>query len=724
MRRAFAVPAFLLLVLAPAAAAQTSSPLTVDRIFNSAEFRAEPSPTVHWLGNEANYVDVRNGNFYTVDIGTGRRVLLVDSSAFRDESGRLLDIEDLVWSTDRSRALIFHGSERVWRSNTRGRYHVFDVASRRLIPVTRVDTLIMFAKLSPDGRQAAFVRNNNIYVTDLATGAERALTRDGSPEIINGTTDWVYEEEFGLRDAFRWSPDGRRIAFWRFDQSQVTPFSLVDETTRYPSFTTFKYPKAGERNAEVRIGVIDVASGTTSWIQTGADADGYLPRMEWLGSDSIVFQRLPRRQNRVDLVAASVVSGGSRVILTDSDSAYVDVHEPVWLGNDGQFLWMSDRTGWSQVFLYDRSGRVVRQVTSDGSDVTGILGVDESRGEIYVQQAAPTPTQRHIFRYSLRTGRGEQLTTAAGWHSMNLAPNSRFAVMTHSSINSPSVATLVEVPTMRSVRGLVANDTLRQRVARLGLSKVTFFRIPSADGRTMLDAYRIVPPQFDSTKKHPVLMYVYGGPASPTVGDAWGGTRLLWHQMLAQRGYVVVSVDNRGAAMRGRDFRKQTQYRVGTLESDDQIAAARWIGRQSWGDAARIGIWGWSGGGTMTLLSTTRGGDAFKMGIAVAPVTDWSLYDTIYTERFMWTPQGNPDGYRATAALNHVEGLKATLLLVHGTGDDNVHSQNTIQLAQKLQLARKPFYMMLYPNKTHSISGAGATLHLYDTFTRFILENL
>ena len=724
MRRVLKVSALSLVFAASGASAQTTTALTVDRIFNSAEFRAEPSPTLHWLGNEANYADLRGNNLFTVDVATGRSTLLVDGSGFVGEDGKTIEIDELTWSGDRKRVLVFHSSERVWRANSRGRFHVLDVASGQLIPVTPVDSLIMFAKLSPDGRHAAFVRNNNIYVTDLASGQERALTRDGSPEIINGTTDWVYEEEFGLRDAFRWSPDGKRIAFWRFDQSAVRPFSLIDETTRYPAFTTFKYPKAGERNADVKIGVIDVGSGATRWINTGGDASSYVPRMEWLGSDSVVFQRLPRKQNRVDVIAASVTSDGSRLILTDTDSAYVDVQDPVWLNDHGQFLWESDRTGWRQVFLYDRSGRLVRQVTNDGSDVTGVVGVDEARGEIYVQHAAPTPTQRQIFRYSLRSGRGTQVTSARGWHSMTLSPNGRYAVMTHSDINTPSVATLVEMPSMRAVRGLVANDSLKQRVARLQLSPVTFFRVPAADGTTMLDAYRIVPPQFDSTKKHPVLMYVYGGPAAPTVGDAWGGSRFLWHQMLAQQGYVVVSVDNRGAAMRGRNFRKMTQYRVGTLESDDQIAAARWIGRQSWGDASRIGIWGWSGGGTMTLLSTTRGGNVFKAGLSVAPVTDWGLYDTIYTERYMWTPEGNPEGYRATAALNHVDGLTAKLLLVHGTGDDNVHSQNTIQFAQKLQLARKPFYMMLYPNKTHSISGAGATLHLYDTFTRFILESL
>jgi dipeptidyl-peptidase-4 len=350
--------------------------------------------------------------------------------------------------------------------------------------------------------------------------------------------------------------------------------------------------------------------------------------------------------------------------------------------------------------------------------------VDERNGDVYAQVAGPNPTQRTIMRYSLDGRRAEVVTPQPGWYSMSVSPGARYALVTYSRAHTPPTTTLYAVPSMRPVRVLASADSAAARLARLNLRRPEFFRVLSADGRTMLDAYRVVPPQFDSTRRHPVLIYVYGGPASPQVNDNWGGTRYLWHQLLAQKGYVVVVVDNRGAAWRGRHFRKMTQYRVGVLESDDQIAAARWIARQRWADATRVGMWGWSGGGFMTLLSTMRGGDLFKMGISVAPVTDWRLYDTIYTERYMWLPSENADGYRVTAPLNYVDGLRARLLLVHGTGDDNVHAQNTLQLVQKLQLARKPFSLMLYPNKTHSISGAGGTIHLYDMMTRFVLENL
>ncbi len=307
---------------------------------------------------------------------------------------------------------------------------------------------------------------------------------------------------------------------------------------------------------------------------------------------------------------------------------------------------------------------------------------------------------------------------------MNVGPGARYAVDTHSSLGVPAAMALYEFPSMRRVRVIEDNSALRQRLVATNIRPGAFFKLPAADGTTMLDAYRIVPAAFDSTKKYPVLMYVYGGPASPQVNDSWGGTRYLWHQMMAQRGYVVVVVDNRGAAWRGRNFRKMTQNQLGKVETEDQIAAARWLGAKSWVDSARIGIWGWSYGGYMTAMATMKGGNLFKMGMSVAPVTDWRLYDTIYTERFMWTPQENAAGYTASAPLAHVNGLTAKFLIVHGLGDDNVHPQNSIQLIQKLQLARKPFSLMMYPNKTHSISGAGGTLHLYDTLTRFVLENL
>ena len=728
MRRLFL--AVLLAVIVPVAARGQSNAtsLTVDRIFAGRDFQSASLPSIHWLADGRSYLGTRSNpaggdDLVRVDLVTGQTTTLVDAAVIVGADGKRLSIEDIELSDDETKALLFHSSERVWRTNTRGVYHVLDLTAKRIAPVSTTAGLQMFAKFSPDGRRVAFVRGNNLWISDFA-GGERQLTTDGSATIINGTTDWVYEEEFGLSDAFRWSPDGRRIAFWRFDQSGVQSFPMVDETTLYPTVTPLGYPKAGEANSTVRLGIIVLADSTTKWLQVATGPDVYIPRMDWAGNDSVVVMRMPRRQNRSELLMASAVTGATRAIATDADSAYVDVEEPVWIGNGRQFLWLSDRSGWRQLYLYDRSGRIVRQVTRDGADVLGVVKVDEPRGTVYVQVAAPNATQRQVFRYALSGGAGTRVTEGDGAHTLNVGPGGRYAVDTHSSLGVPAAMALYEFPSMRRVRVIEDNSALRQRLVATNVRPAAFFKLPAADGTTMLDAYRIVPAAFDSTKKYPVLMYVYGGPASPSVNDSWGGTRYLWHQMLVQRGYVVVVVDNRGAAWRGRDFRKMTQNQLGKVETEDQIAAARWLGAKSWVDSARIGIWGWSYGGYMTAMATMKGGNLFKMGMSVAPVTDWRLYDTIYTERFMWTPQENAAGYTASAPLAHVNGLTAKFLLVHGLGDDNVHPQNSIQLIQKLQLARKPFSMMMYPNKTHSISGAGGTLHLYDTLTRFVLENL
>ncbi|NUS97162.1 MAG: S9 family peptidase [Gemmatimonadaceae bacterium] len=757
-------PALLVLALlgaAPSLAAQqpADTSITVDAIFRKGEFRSAPLPDVHWLKDGRSFLDLaanpRGGmDIVRVDVLTGARQVIADAKSIVDENGKPIEIEEIALSDDESKALLFHSSVRVWRSNTRGVVHVLDFTTGKVTPVavvsemqaqpSRTDTtaqpalgrsnvpsfiaaplragLQMFAKFSPDGKQVAFVSDNDLYVTDLATHRTQRLTTDGSADVINGTTDWVYEEELGLRDAFRWSPDSKRIAYWRFDQSAVPAFPLVNELTLYPTVSVLRYPKAGEPNSRVRVGVMDVASAKTTWLQTGADTGVYLARMEWVGNDSLVVHRLPRRQNRVDLLMASAASGGVRTIMTDSDSAYVDVQDVTWLRKGRQFLFLSDRSGWRQIFLYDRSGRVVRQLTQNGMDVLEVLGADEARGEVYFIAAAPTPTQRQVYAASLKKAGVRRVTTAPGAHAMNIAPGARWAVDFHSTANSAPTATLVELPAFTTRRVLADNAKLQARLAATGV-RTEFFRIPMPDG-TNLDAMRTVAAGFDSTAKHPVLMYVYGGPAAPTVNDQYGGTRALWHMLLAQRGYVVVSVDNRGAAWRGRDFRKITQYHLGTYESRDQIDAAKWLGRQPWVDAGRIGMWGWSYGGFLTSLTTFLGGDVFKAAIAVAPVTDWRLYDSIYTERMMWIPQENAAGYTEGAPQVHVNGLTARFMLVFGTGDDNVHPQNSIQLANQLEAAQKPFQMLLYPNRTHSISGGNTQAHLYDSFTRFIRENL
>jgi dipeptidyl-peptidase-4 len=740
-----------------------STRLSIDRIFRRSEFAVTPGPSIFWLRDGRSYLSTRaaaggGADILRVDLATGRSTVLAPASALVDARGRRLDVEDIQLSADESRALLFHSSVRVWRSNTRGAYHVLDFATRRLTPIavittpgtgasTTTDTmpgdylgrnpsflarglasgavdadLQMFAKFSPDGRQVAYVRGNNLWVADAATGRARQLTTDGSDDVINGTTDWVYEEELGLRDAFRWSPDSRRIAFWRFDQRAVPAFPVVNETEAlYPSVSVLRYPKAGAPNSRVTVGVLDAAGGgATRWLEVGPDTGQYIARMEWADADSLAIQRLPRKQDRMDLLMVSATSGRGRTVLTERDSAYVDIEgEAVtWIEGGRRFLLRSDRTGWRQIFLYDRSGSLVRQVTANGSDVVDVAAVDEARGHLYVIAAAPTPTQRQVYRYALGTARGasaagERITTAGGTHSLNIGPDARYAVDTYSSLGRPATVTLFELPAMRPVRVLENNAALDAKLAALDVVRPEFIKVPMPDG-TILDGYRIVPARFDSTRRHPVLMHLYGGPASPRVNDAYGGRDYLWHQMLAQNGYVVVVVDNRGAAWRGRSFRKVTQFRLGVQESQDQIDAARWVGRQPWADRARIGMWGWSYGGYMTALTLARGGEVFKAGISVAPVVDWRYYDTIYTERFMWTPQRNPEGYKATARL----------LLVHGTGDDNVHPQNAMVLADALQRAEKPFWMLLYPNRTHSISGGNTQAHLFESFTRFVLENL
>ena len=757
-----------LLPATPVAAQQLAdTSLTIESIFKRGDFRSAPLPSVHWLKDGKSYIDTRpaeggGADIVRVDLGTGTERVIVDAKSIVDAAGKRIDIEDIILSDDESKALLFHGSVRVWRQNTRGIFSVLDFATGKVISIVReesaVDTLTrrkgepvarpndttpdpalgkspsfiappvrtglqMFAKFSPDGRQVAFVSDNDLYVTNLASATTKRLTTDGSADIINGTTDWVYEEELDLRDAFRWSPDSKRLAYWHFDQSAVPAFPIENDLPLYPVVSVLRYPKAGQPNSRVRVGVLDVATAKTTWMQTGADTGIYLARMEWAGNDSVVIQRLPRKQNRVDVLMASAATGATRTMLTDSDSAYVDVQDqPMWIAGGRQFLWITDKSGWRQVFLYDRSGRQLRQVTTDGMDVLSVAAVDEARGQIYVIAAAPNPTQRQLYVASYRKSEMRRLTQEAGSHAPTIGPGARWAVDVYSTIATPATATVYELPAWTKRRTITDNAALKAKIAALG-PRAQFFRVPMPDG-TQLDAFRVVPASFDSTKKYPVLMYVYGGPAAPTVNDSWGGTRELWHMLLAQRGYVVVSVDNRGAAWRGRGFRKITQLHLGRHESRDQLDVAKWLGRQTWADASRIGIWGWSYGGYMTALTTALGGDVFRMGIAVAPVTDWRNYDTIYTERLMWTPQDNKAGYDESAPLNHVAGLKARLLVVHGTGDDNVHPQNTIQFADKLEAAGKPFWMLLYPNRTHSISGGNSQAHLFDSLTRFVTENL
>ncbi|MEX1051416.1 MAG: prolyl oligopeptidase family serine peptidase, partial [Gemmatimonadales bacterium] len=524
-------------------------------------------------------------------------------------------------------------------------------------------------------------------------------------------------------DAFRISPDNRHVAFWRLDQTAVPTFHLIDETSAlYPTLTPIRYPKAGEANSTVRIGVAEIATGATRWMDLGMDHEIYVAGMDWIDAGAVWMTRFNRHQNRLDILEGTAATGATRLILSEIDEAWVDQTEPRWINNGREFLWQSEREGFNQVFRYRRDGTLVRRVTPGGWDVTNVAGVDERGGALYFGGVGEGPTGRQFYRVGLDGRNLRRLTEGPGWHQVSLDPAFRWFVDVHSTAATPPVQTLHRADG-RQARVLADNAVLRARVDSLGLRAPEFLTVPGADG-TELNAWIIRPPDFDPSRRYPVLLYVYGGPGSQTVTDTWGGQRYLWHQQLTQAGYIVASVDNRGTGQRGRAFKKATYLQLGVLEAADQVAAARWFARQPWVDGERIGIWGWSYGGYMSSLALFTGDGAFRAAIAVAPVTDWRFYDTIYTERYMRTPQENTAGYNAGAPLAHAARMQGRFLLVHGSGDDNVHAQNTTMLVEALQNANKQFDMRIYPNKTHSIAGRVTRINLYQMFTDWLLNNL
>ncbi len=733
----------VVLLLVPASArfaAQTtdSTRLSVPRIFGSADFQSESFGPARWLGGGSAYTTLERSptgarELVRIDTERGTRQVLVTAAQLTPPGAAgPLAVESYAWSGDLQRLLIFTNSRRVWRQNTRGDYWVFDRttgALRQLGRFARPSTL-MFAKFSPDGGRVAYVVENDLYVEDLAGGVTR-LTHDGSRTIINGTFDWVYEEELDLRDGFRWSPDGRRLAYWQLDASGVRDFYLVRTTDSvYAAVEPIQYPKAGGTNSAGRVGVVDAGGGATTWLAIDGDPrNQYIARMEWAASsDELVVQRLNRLQNRLDLMLADARTGAVRTVLVEEDRAWVEVVDDlVWLDQGRRFTWVSERDGWTHVYLVSRAGREVRDLTPGDFDVTRIVGVDPRGGWLYYLASPGAATQRYLWRARLDgRGRPERLSPAdqPGTHGYNASPDLRWAFHTYSRFGAPPVTTLIALGTHRPVRVVAGNRALSARVSALARGPVEFLQVPGAEG-TMLDAWIMKPPGFDPARRYPVLFYVYGGPATATVTDAWGGNRYLWHLLLTQKGYVVVSVDNRGTpAPRGRDFRKAIYGQLGVLETLDQGAAAEAVAAMPWADRSRFGIWGWSNGGFMSLNLLFQRADLYGTAIAVAPVTHWKYYDTIYTERYNGLPQTNAEGYDRGSPITYAGGLRGNLLLIHGTGDDNVHYQNTEALVNALIDATRPFSLMAYPNRTHSISGGTTSVHLYGLMERYLDQHL
>lgn len=734
----------IFLYIQPIVAQETDkSILTIDRLFKKPEFRGEKFGPARFLDKGKNYTTLEKSetvkkakDIIKYDTESGDRTILVSAELLIPKGDTTaLSISNYEWSTDKNMLLIFTNTKRVWRYKTRGDYWVLNLKTENLMKLggDAPESSLMFTKFSPDNKNVAYVSKHNVFVQNLSDGKITQLTFDGSNTTINGTFDWVYEEELSNRDGFRWSPDSKYISYWQLDASGIGEFLMINTTDSIYSHTIpVQYPKVGTKNSDCRVGVISAEGGKTVWMKVPGDMrnDFYIARMDWAKtSDEIYIQRLNRPQNKLVIMLCNIETGNVQTILTETDDAWIDINDDMhWFNKGKNFTWVSERDGWRHMYVVSRDGKDVKLITPGNFDVIKVSSIDFENGWIYYIASPNNPTQRYLFRVSL-DGKGniEQITpkSFSGINSYQISDGSNYAIHTYSNINTPSIKDLVELPNHKVIRNLVANKKLSEKITALKKIPTEFLKVDIGEG-ILLDGWMIKPPDFDPSKKYPVLYYLYGHPAGQTVLDRWSGSS-LWYWMLAQHGYIVISVDNRGTpAPRGRAFRKYIYKDVGTLASIDQAEAMKAIiNKYSFIDITRIAVWGWSGGAVSTLNLMFRYPDIFSVGMAVAPVTDERLYDTIYMERYMGLLKDNEEGYIQSAALTFAKDLKGKLLVVHGTGDDNVHYQNTEKLINELIKYNKPFTMMSYPNRSHGIyEGKGTRLHLWSLLTSFLETNL
>lgn len=674
-----------------------------------------------------------------LDAVTGDKEILVKSSQLIPAgSEKPLSVSSYEFSVDRSHVLIYTNTKRVWRQNTRGDYWVLNLATGALqkLGSGRPESTLMFAKFSPDGKSAAYVYDRNIYVEDIKTQAVVPITKTDGPHIINGTSDWVNEEELSIRDGFRWSPDGRQIAYWQFDTTGVPEMTMIDNTAdRYPKLITFTYPKAGQQNSSCRIGVADVATRETSWVPLAGDPrEHYVARIEWAPKKKdlpaeLILQQLNRLQNTNRILRWNSATQETSEIFVERDEAWVDVHDEMfWLSDGKHFTWPSEQDGWRRIYLVDSSTGARTPVTPPNVDAIELVAIDESSQLAYVIASPENATQRFLYKANLDGSGWERLSPESqpGTHTYRLSADRRFAVHTWSSLTRVPTIDLVSLPDHRTVRVLEANEKLAEHVAKHCTASARFQQVEIEAG-LKLDSWVIQPAAMEPGKKYPLLIYVYGEPAGTTVVDQWMGSSFAWYQMLAQQGYVIMSFDNRGTpAPRGRDWRKSIYRKIGINASIEQAAAVRKVLADNLHlDPARVGVWGWSGGGSMTLNAMFRYPDLYATGISIAPVPDQLGYDTIYQERYMGLPSDNTEGFKDGSPIHFCDRLKGKLLLIHGTGDDNCHYATMEQLIDKLIEHNKQFDMLSYPNRTHAIrEGKNTTLHLRTLMTNYLHHNL
>ena len=734
----------LVVVCGQAFAAESKAPtdpsrLTLARIFTDEEFKEEKAESIRWSKLNASYFTLdkpKEGkagkDLVRNEAACSKKTVLASAQSFIPAGAKKpLTIDSFEFSKDESKVLLFANTKKVWRKNTRGDYWLIELATKKLTKLggDAAPATLMFAKFSPDGTRVAYVQKNNLHVQNLSDLKITALTTDGSDRLINGTADWVNEEELSLRDCYRWSPDGTRIVFWQFDTKDVKRFSMVNQTEgSYQRFTTFPYPKTGEKNSATRLGIVSAEGGAVKWLQIPGDPrEHYLPHAEWTpDGKAVLLQQFNRLQNTNRVMRADPTTGETTAVLSETDKTWVENKNSIhWIGDD--FLWLSERTGWRHAYRAGLDGKLT-PITSGEFDVIDVAHVDAKGGWLYYLASPENATQRYLYRVKMAGGAPERLSPAthSGTHSYDVSEDAPWAVHTYSSFTTPPVVEIVSLPEHQTSRVLVPQTKLREKLAKLKLPKREFMRVEISHG-VELDAWVIKAADLDESQKHPLLMHVYGEPAGQTVKDAWGGSKMLWHWMLAQQGYVVASVDNRGTpSPRGREWRRCVYRQIGVLASQDQSAAVRaLLQRLPFLDATRVGSWGWSGGGSMSLNALFRHPDLYRMAMAVAPVADMRLYDTIYQERYMGLPKDNADGYKLGSPITFAKQLTGDLLIVHGTGDDNVHYQATEKLMNELIVQNKPFTAMAYPNRSHAINeGKGTARHFYELLTSYLSEHL
>ena len=702
---------------------------------------AQPGvPVTKWTSDGSSYYAVEKKEIVKIELPSQNKTVFISRKQLITKNGDTLNPRSFQLSPDGKLALIYTNAQKVWRFPTRGDYWLLHLSSGNLkqIGSGRPPASLQFAKFSPDNKKVAYVSERNIYVEDLATGAIKKLTSDnGTKKLINGTFDWVYEEEFFCRDGFRWSPDSKTIAYWQIDANKIRDYYMLNTTDSvYSKVIPVEYPKVGEPPSPARIGVVNIATAQTKWMKIPGEPDqNYLIRMEWSAPNEIILQQLNRKQNESRLMLCNTATGDAKIIYSETDKAWVatlsewrsDVRGWDWINKGNEFLWFSEKDGWRHLYRISKDGKKETLVTKGNYDVIDLLNIDEKNGLVYFYASPTNATQKFLYSAKIDgTYPAERMSPPGqeGTHTYEISPNGKFARHVFSNYYTPPAVEWVTLPDHKPFKEA---DDISKKIKKENQenSNVKYFRITTEEGVTM-DGWRILPKNFDSTKKYPVVFYVYGEPAATTVNDSYGAAgNFLYNGDMAQDGYVQVSLDNRGTpSPRGREWRKSIYGKIGQLNIRDQALGAKEVMKWSFIDTTRVAVWGWSGGGSSTLNLMFQYPDQYQTGISIAPVTSSLLYDNIYTERYMGLPQENKADYEKGAALTHAKNLKGNLLFIHGTGDDNVHYQNVEKLINELVKNGKMFQMMSYPNRTHGISeGEGTFLHLGALYTKYLKEN-